>query len=36
MAKASIARSIACAASGRPAPRKAVVGAVFVTTELDT
>ena len=35
-AKASTARSIACAASGRPAPRKAVVGVVFVTTECDS
>jgi len=32
-ANASNARSIACDASGRPAPRKAVVGVVFVTTE---
>ena len=32
-ANASIARSIACVASGRPAPRNAVVGVVFVTTE---
>ena len=32
-AKRSIARSIACVASGRPAPRYAVIGVVFVTTE---
>ena len=35
-AKVSIARSIACAASGRPAPRNAVVNAVLVTTEFDS
>ncbi len=29
----SSARSIACVASGRPAPRNAVIGVVFVTTE---
>ena len=32
-AKRSIARSIACVASGRPAPRREVIGVVFVTTE---
>ena len=32
-AKRSSARSIACAASGRPAPRIEVVGVVFVTTD---
>ena len=32
-ANTSIARSIACAASGRPAPRNAVIGAVLVTTD---
>ena len=32
-AKRSIARSIACVASGRPAPRMEVVGVVEVTTE---
>ena len=32
-AKRSIVRSIACAASGRPAPRIVVIGVVFVTTE---
>ena len=32
-AKRSIARSIACAASGRPAPRIEVVGVVLVTTD---
>ena len=32
-ANVSIARSIACVASGRPAPRKAEIGVVFVTTE---
>ena len=33
-AKRSIARSTSQAASGRPAPRKATVGVVFVTTEV--
>ena len=33
-ASASIARSIAYVASGRPAPRYAPVGVVFVTTAL--
>jgi hypothetical protein len=32
-AKASTARSMAAAASGRPAPRYAPVGVVLVTTE---
>ena len=32
-AKRSIARSIACVASGRPAPRIEVVGVVLVTTD---
>ncbi len=32
-ANVSIARSITCAASGRPAPRNAPIGVVFVTTE---
>ena len=32
-ASMSIARSIACVASGRPAPRNEVIGVVFVTTE---
>ena len=35
-ANASTARSIAWAASGRPAPRNAVVNDVFVTTEFDS
>ncbi len=34
VANRSMARSIAAAASGRPAPRYAVVGVVFVTTLL--
>ena len=34
-AKRSIARSMATAASGRPAPRKAVTGAAVVTTDTD-
>ncbi len=32
-ANMSIARSIACVASGRPAPRNAEIGVVFVATE---
>ncbi len=33
-ANTSSARSIACDASGRPAPRNAEIGVVFVTTDL--
>ena len=33
-ASTSIARSIVCVASGRPAPRKAAIGVVFVATTL--
>ena len=34
-AKRSMARSMATAASGRPAPRNAVVGAAVVTVDTD-